>query len=83
MQTLVFSRTSLQVEHIDAHTPRAVYFNDDTYVGYVQDTPLIEITSIDSQKGAVFYAFDNRRTARQPTWSARAVAACPATTPSP
>jgi hypothetical protein len=60
-QVLVFSRTSLQVEHIDARTPRAVYFNDDTYVGYVQDTPLIEITSIDSQKGAVFYAFDNRK----------------------
>jgi len=60
-QVLVFSRTSLQVEHIDARTPRAVYFNDDTYVGYVQDTPLIEITSIDSQKGAVFYAFDNRQ----------------------
>lgn len=60
-QTLVFSRTSLQIEHIDARTPRAVYFNDDTYVGYVHDTPLIELTVIDSEKGAVFYAFDNRQ----------------------
>jgi hypothetical protein len=60
-QVLVFSRTSLQVEHIDAHTPRAVYFNDDTYVGYVQDTPLVELTSIDAEKGPVFYAFDNRQ----------------------
>jgi hypothetical protein len=60
-QVLVYSRTSLQIEHIDAHTPRAVYFNDDTYVGYVQDTPLIELTVIDNEKGAVFYAFDNRQ----------------------
>ncbi len=59
-QVLVYSRTSLQIEHIDAHAPRAVYFNDDTYVGYVQDTPLIELTVIDNEKGAVFYAFDNR-----------------------
>ncbi len=60
-QVLVFSRTSLQVEHIDARTPRAVYFNDDTYIGFVQDTPLVEVATIDSEKGAVFYAFDNRQ----------------------
>jgi hypothetical protein len=60
-QSLVFSRTSLQIEHISALTPRAVYFNDDTYVGYVQNTPLVEIAAIDAQRGAVFYAFDNRR----------------------
>ncbi len=60
-QALVFSRTSLQIEHISAHTPRAVYFNEDTYIGYVHDTPLIEVTAIDAQKGPVFYAFDNRR----------------------
>jgi hypothetical protein len=60
-QTLVFSRTSLQIEHINARTPRAVYFNDDTYVGFVHDTPLIELTVIDADKGAVFYAFDNRQ----------------------
>lgn len=60
-QVLVFSRTSLQIEHISPHTPRAVYFNDDTYVGYVQDSPLIELTAIDADKGAVFYGFENRR----------------------
>jgi hypothetical protein len=59
-QVLVFSRTSLQIEHISPRTPRAVYFNDDTYVGYVQNSPLIELTAIDARKGAVFYAFDNR-----------------------
>jgi hypothetical protein len=60
-QVLVFSRTSLQIEHISPQKPRAVYFNDDTYVAYVHDTPLVEIAAIDAQKGAVFYAFDNRR----------------------
>jgi hypothetical protein len=58
-QVLVYSRTSLQIEYINGHTPRAVYFNDDTYIGYVQGSPLIEVASIDGSKGAVFYAFEN------------------------
>ncbi len=60
-QVLVFSRTSLQIEHISPLTPRAVYFNDDTYVGFVQNSPLIEITAIDASKGSVFYGFENRQ----------------------
>ncbi|HWL61473.1 MAG TPA: hypothetical protein VNQ32_01630 [Steroidobacteraceae bacterium] len=60
-QVLVFSRTSLQIEHISPATPRAVYFNDDTYVGFVQNSPLIELTAIDASKGAVFYGFENRQ----------------------
>jgi hypothetical protein len=62
-QVLVFSRTSLQIEHISPQAPRAVYFNDDTYVGYVQDSPLIEIAVIDRDKGSVFYGFENRQAA--------------------
>lgn len=60
-QVLVFSRTSLQIERISPAKPRAVYFNDDTYIGYVQDSPLIELTAIDADKGSVFYGFDNRQ----------------------
>ncbi|HTQ35966.1 MAG TPA: hypothetical protein VMH77_02925 [Steroidobacteraceae bacterium] len=60
-QVLVFSRTSLQFDHISEHKPRAVYFNDDTYIGYVQDSTLVEVATIDSEKGAVFYAFQNRQ----------------------
>ncbi len=59
-QVLVFSRTSLQFDHIDAHTPRAVYFNDDTYIGFVQNSTIVEVTTIDSEKGPVFYVFDNK-----------------------
>jgi len=34
-QCLVFSKTSLQVAHIRLGNPRAIYFNDDLYVGYL------------------------------------------------
>ena len=49
-QTLVYSQTSLQGKLINPKTPRAIYFNDDVYVGYVQDGP-IEIASLDSNLG--------------------------------
>ena len=32
-QTLVFSKTSFQYKKIAPQTPRALYFNDDVYVG--------------------------------------------------
>ena len=35
-QGLVFSRTSLQTDKITPWSPRAIYFNDDVYIGYVQ-----------------------------------------------
>ena len=55
-QTLVFSKTSLQVEHISPHRPRAIYFNDDVYVGYVQNGGMIEIGATDAKQGPTFYA---------------------------
>src|SRR6185436_18534056 len=54
-QTLVFSKTSLQSERISPKTPRAIYFNDDVYVAWVQGKGLIEIMSTDPQKGPAFY----------------------------
>ena len=56
-QMLVFSKTSLQRDRISPQTPRAIYFNDHTYVGWVQDG-IIELTAVDPQLGAVFYVFD-------------------------
>jgi hypothetical protein len=55
-QTLVFSKTSLQSEHISPQTPRAIYFNDDVYVAWVQGSKVLEIMSVDSEAGAGFYA---------------------------
>ncbi len=54
-QGLIFSRTSLQTDLISPWTPRAVYFNDDVYVGWVQESSFLEIASIDPDDGAVFY----------------------------
>ncbi|MGE0376755.1 MAG: hypothetical protein AB7Q45_15195 [Planctomycetaceae bacterium] len=54
-QMLVFSKTSAQLPKISPSRPRALYFNDDTYVGWVQGGDFIEISSVDPQQGAVFY----------------------------
>jgi len=54
-QLLVFSRTSLQTDRIAPWAPRALYFNDDVYVGWVQESPILEIASIDPVGGARFY----------------------------
>jgi hypothetical protein len=54
-QGLVFSRTSLQVDHIAPWSPRAIYFSDDVYVGWVQGGPIMELAAVDPSLGAVFY----------------------------
>ena len=54
-QSLVFSRTSLQVDRIAPWTPRALYFSDQVYVGWAQNAPIMEIASVDPKLGAVFY----------------------------
>ncbi len=62
-QTLVFSKTSLQVDRISPDRPRALYFGDDVYVGMVRGG-LLELTAIDPQRGAVFYVLDQKKTVR-------------------
>lgn len=62
-QTLVFSKTSLQVKHISPRTPRAIYFSDDVYVGWVQGGN-IEVSTVDPQLGANFYLLEQQETAR-------------------
>lgn len=54
-QTLVYSKTSLQRHRIAPRTPRAIYFNDDTYVGYCRDGDVLEISTADPRLGTVFY----------------------------
>jgi hypothetical protein len=63
-QGLVFSRTSLQVDRIAPWTPRAIYFSDDVYVGWVQGGPIMEIASVDPKLGAVFYTVTQERSAK-------------------
>jgi hypothetical protein len=57
-QALVFSKTSLQIEQILPRRPRALYFNDDIYVGWIPNAPLIEFASVDPKLGTVFYTLD-------------------------
>tara|TARA_R110002049_G_scaffold27321_2_gene94371 strand:+ start:648886 stop:650220 length:1335 start_codon:yes stop_codon:yes gene_type:complete len=54
-QTLVFSKTSLQISRISPRRPRALYFNDDVYVGWVQSGDVVELSAVDPQQGAIFY----------------------------
>lgn len=56
-QVLVFSKTSLQRQRISPDHPRAIYFSDDCYVGWVP-SGLIEVTTIDPMLGPIFYQFD-------------------------
>ena len=57
-QTLVFSKSSFQLSQIAPDSPRAVYFNDDVYVGWVNHGQFIEIAEVDPQTGPAFYTLD-------------------------
>ena len=54
-QMLVFSKTSFQLRRITRKRPRAVYFGDDVYLGWVQNGDVLEISAVDDTLGAVFY----------------------------
>ena len=56
-QVLVFSKTSLQRQRISPDHPRAIYFSDECYIGWVPGG-LIEIVTIDPKLGPIFYQFD-------------------------
>jgi hypothetical protein len=56
-QMLVFSTTSLQLRLITPANPRALFFNEDIYVGYIPGGR-IEIVSLDPALGGIYYIFD-------------------------
>lgn len=58
-QTLVFSKTSLpRCDAFHRALLRAIYFNDDVYVGFCQSGDVLEISAVDSKLGTVFYSLD-------------------------
>ncbi len=59
-QIMVFSASSLQSEIINPRNPRALYFNEDTYLGWVPGG-LVEIIAADPEMGPMFYVFDRLR----------------------
>ncbi|KAB2661401.1 MAG: hypothetical protein DVB31_12380 [Verrucomicrobia bacterium] len=63
-QMLVFSKTSFQRDRIAPSTPRALYYNDGVYIGYVAGSPLLEVSAVDAKLGAVFYTMEQKETAK-------------------
>jgi hypothetical protein len=53
-QIVVFSRTSLQAPLVSSRNPRAVYFNDEVAVAWMEGG-FIEIAAQDPARGTVFY----------------------------
>ena len=60
-QGLVYSKTSSQAAQTSPRTPRAIYFTDDVYVGWVPDGPEIDLAAMDPKRGSIFYTLDQRR----------------------
>src|SRR5215467_146107 len=54
-QTLVFSKSSFQLSQIGPEAPRAIYFNDDVYIGWVNHGQFIEVATVDPKTGPLFY----------------------------
>src|SRR5438132_7198464 len=54
-QTLVFAKSSFQLTQIAPEAPRAIYFSDDIYIGWVNHGQFIEIATIDPKTGPAFY----------------------------
>jgi len=63
-QMLVFSKTSFQRQRISPKTPRALYFNDNVYVGYCSDGDVMEVSAVDPELGPVFYTLDQEKADR-------------------
>ncbi len=57
-QTLVFSKTSLQASRIRPQNPRAIYFNEEIYVGWVPGTKVLEISAPSPETGTNFYTVE-------------------------
>ena len=53
-QILVFSKTSLQRRAVSYSNPRAIYFNESVYLGWMPNGR-IEIASFDPELGPIFY----------------------------
>ena len=67
-QMLVFSKTSLQRDRISPRTPRALYFNDNVYVGFCRLGEVMEVSVADTKLGTVFYTL-HQEPAAKPTIS--------------
>jgi hypothetical protein len=68
-QLLVFSKTSFHADLIGPKAPRAVYFNDNVFIGFAQHGD-IELAALDPTQGIVFYTLETTPT-REPRFLRR------------
>ena len=59
-QMLVFSKTGVQQGLTSPTNPRALFFNDDVFVGYVRGAPFLEVAALDPRQGIIFYTLDQQ-----------------------
>jgi hypothetical protein len=69
-QVLVFSKTSFQATKISPRAPRALYFNDEVAIGFVQNGDVLEFAALDPKQGVNFYTLDVEK-ADKPTFDRR------------
>jgi hypothetical protein len=62
-QVLVFSKTSHQNPRITPATPRAVYFGDNAYLGWVQGG-VVEVADASPTLGLTYWTLDHRDTGK-------------------
>lgn len=60
-QMLVFAKNSVNARIISPENPRALYFNDSVYVGFVPGAPFLEISGVDPHKGAIFFSLSQKK----------------------
>jgi hypothetical protein len=63
-QVTPFAKNSFQAELIDPKNPRALYFSDDTAVGWVRGADLLEVAVQDPKQGAIFYTIEQKANAK-------------------
>src|SRR5438874_2568500 len=71
-QTLVYSQTSFQAPLISRQRPRAIYFNDNLAVGFVQSGEVFEVSAFDPKQGVIFYTLNTKKTDK-PSFARREV----------
>jgi hypothetical protein len=57
-QVALFSQNSSQGELINLKNPRMLYFDDSVAVGYVRGGKILEVASLDTKQGAIFYSLN-------------------------
>jgi len=60
-QMLVFARNSVHARLISPDNPRALYYSDAAYIGFVPGAPFLEVSAIDPRKGTVFYTVSQKK----------------------